>query len=162
MRTKLWILVLAVAVLAFVLGGILVSLRPTSTSAVASSVETTHLHFLVKFIGQDTFLDLGAPGPSQGDEMVLHDLVFTPNGRTQVGYDGGSCVFFDVAKPEENCTLTYSLPGGDIMTQFLNSPPPAKTFAVTGGTGIYRNVRGQGELVELGNETATLSFDLIG
>jgi hypothetical protein len=162
MRTKLWILVLAVAVLAFVLGGILVSLRPASTSAVASSVETTHLHFLVKFIGQDTFLDLGAPGPSQGDEMVLHDLVFTPNGRTQVGYDGGSCVFFDVAKPEENCTLTYSLPGGDIMTQFLNSPPPAKTFAVTGGTGIYRNVRGQGELVELGNETATLSFDLIG
>ena len=169
MRTKLWILVLAVAVLAFVLGGILVSLRPTSTSAVASSVGTTHLHFLVKFIGQDTTLDLGsddlgAPGPgfNQGDEMVLHDLVFTPDGRTQVGYDGGSCVFFDVAKPEENCTLTFSLPGGDIMTQFLNSPPPAKTFAVTGGTGIYRNVRGQGELVESGHGTATLSFDLIG
>ena len=162
MRTKLWTLVLAAAVLGFVMGGIAVSLRPASTSAVASSVETTHLHFLVKFIGQDTFLDLGAPGPSQGDEMVLHDLVFTPDGRTQVGYDGGSCVFFDLTKPEENCTVTYSLPGGDIMTQFLNSPPPAKTFAVTGGTGIYRNVRGQGELVELVNQTATLSFDLIG
>ena len=162
MRTKLWTLVLAAAVLGFVMGGIAVSMRPASTSAAASSVETPHLHFLVKFIGQDTFLDLGAPGPSQGDEMVLHDLVFTPNGRTQVGYDGGSCVFFDVAKPEENCTLTFSLPGGDIMTQFLNSPPPAKTFAVTGGTGIYRNVRGQGELVESGHGTATLSFDLIG
>ena len=162
MRTKLWTLVLAAAVLGFVMGGIAVSMRPASTSAAASSVETPHLHFLVKFIGQDTFLDLGAPGPSQGDEMVLHDLVFTPDGRTQVGYDGGSCVFFDLAKPEENCTVTYSLPGGEITTQFLNSPPPAKTFAVTGGTGVYRNVRGQGELVELGNETATLSFDLIG
>jgi hypothetical protein len=162
MRTKLWTLVLAVAILGFVLGGISVSSRSASASAVTSSVGTTHLKFLVKFIGQDTFLDLGAPGPSQGDEMVLHDLVFTPDGRTQVGYDGGSCVFFDVAKPEENCTVTFSLPGGDIMTQFLNSPPPAKTLAVTGGTGIYRNVRGQGELVELGNETATLSFDLIG
>jgi hypothetical protein len=162
MRTKLWTLVLAVAILGFVLGGSSVSLRSASASAVASSAGTTHLKFLVKFIGQDTFLDLGAPGPSQGDEMVLHDLVFTPDGRTQVGYDGGSCVFFDVAKPEENCTVTFSLPGGDIMTQFLNSPPPAKTLAVTGGTGIYRNVRGQGELVELGNETATLSFDLIG
>jgi len=162
MRTKLWTLVLAVAILGFVMGAISVSLRPASTSAVASSVQTTHLHFLVKFIGQDTFLDLGAPGPSQGDEMILHDLVFTPDGRTQVGYDGGSCVFFDVTKPEENCTVTYSLPSGNIMTQFLNSPPPAKTFAVTGGTGSYRNVRGQGELVELGNETATLSFDLIG
>ena len=162
MRTKLWTLVLAAAVLGFVMGGIAVSMRPASTSAAASSVENPHLHFLVKFIGQDTFLDLGAPGPSQGDEMVLHDLVFTPDGRTQVGYDGGSCVFFDLAKPEENCTVTYSLPGGEITTQFLNSPPPAKTFAVTGGTGTYRNVRGQGELVELGNETATLSFDLIG
>ena len=167
MRTKLWTLVLAVAVLGFVLGGILVSLRPASTSAVASSVETTHLQFLVKFIGQDTSLDLGsddlgAPGLSQGDEMVMHDLVFTPDGSTQVGYDGGSCVIFDVTKPEENCTLTFSLPGGDIMTQFLNSPPPAKTFAVTGGTGTYRNVRGQGELVESGHGTATLSFDLLG
>jgi hypothetical protein len=161
MRTKLWTLVLAVAVLGFVLGGISVSLRPASTPAVASSVATTHLQFLVKF-GQDTFLDLGAPGLSQGDEFIFDDLVFTPNGSTQVGYDGGSCVIFDVTKPEENCTLTFSLPGGDIMTQFLNSPPPAKTFAVTGGTGIYRNVRGQGELVESGHGTATLSFDLLG
>ena len=162
MRTKLWTLVLAAAILGFVMGGVAVSLRPTSTSAVASPAATTHLQFLVNFIGQDTFLDLGAPGPSQGDEFIFHDLVFTPDGRTQVGHDGGSCVIFDVAIPEENCTLTFSLPGGDIMTQFLNSPPPAKTFAVTGGTGIYRNVRGQGALVELGNETATLSFDLIG
>ena len=137
MRTKLWTLILAVAVLGCVLGGILVSLRPTSTSAAASSAETTHLHFLVKFIGQDTFLDLGAPGPSQG------------------------CVFFDLARPQENCTVTFSLPGGDIMTQFLNSPPPAKTLAITGGTGIYRDVRGQGKLVESGHGTATLSFDLI-
>jgi hypothetical protein len=162
MRTKLWTLVLAAAVLGFVMGGIAVSLRPASTSAVASSVETTHLHFFVKFIGQDTFLDLGTPGFSQGDEFILHDLVFTPDGRTQVGYDGGSCVIFDVARPEENCTVTFSLPGGDITTQFLNSPPPAKTLAVTGGTGIYRNVRGQGKLVESVNQTATLSFDLIG
>src|SRR5881396_3348528 len=111
MLTKLWTLVLAVAVLGFVMGSISVSLRPASTSAVASSVETTHLHFLVKFIGQDTFLDLGAPGLSQGDEVILHDLVFAPDGRTQVGHDGGMCVIFDVAIPEENCTVTYSLPG---------------------------------------------------
>ena len=63
--------------------------------------------------------------------MILHDLVFTPDGHTQVGYDGGSCVFFNVTKPEENCTVTFSLPGGTITTQFLNSPPPAKTLAVT-------------------------------
>ena len=109
MRTKLWSLVLAVAILGFVIGGILVSLRPTPMSAAASSVETTHLHFLVKFIGQDTFLDLGAPGPSQGDEMILHDLVFTPDGRTQVGHDGGSCVLFDLAKSEVVSAVSHEL-----------------------------------------------------
>jgi hypothetical protein len=139
------------------IGGILVSLRP----AFASSEKTTHLQFLVQFIGQDTFLDLGDPGPSQGDEFIFHELVFTPDGGTQVGHDGGMCVIFDVAVPESNCTVTYSLPHGDIAVQFLNSPPATKIFAVTGGTGIYRNVRGQGKLVELGNETATLSFDLV-
>lgn len=155
MRTKLWGLVLAVTIL-FVIGGISVSSRP----AVAASEKTTHLQFFVQFIGQDTFLDLGAPGPSQGDEFILHELVFTPDGRTQVGHDGGMCVIFDVAMPESNCTVTYSLPRGEITVQFLNSPPATKIFAVTGGTGIYRNARGQGKLVELGNETATLSFDL--
>src|SRR5919202_3658086 len=64
--------------------------------------------------------------------------------------------------PEANCTVTFAVPGGNIMTEFLNNPPPAKTFAITGGTGIYRNARGQGELVESGHETATLTFDLIG
>src|SRR5438094_9905195 len=92
----LTMVLLAGALLGLVMGGILVSLRPTSMSAAASSVETTHLHFLVKFIGQDTFLDLGTPEPSQGDEMILHDLVFTPDGHTQVGYDAGSCGFLDV------------------------------------------------------------------
>jgi hypothetical protein len=163
MRTKLWSLGLLIAVLGFVVGASSVSVLRAAASSGAASGETTHLHFLVKFIGQDTFLHLGtAPGPSQGDEEILHDLVFTPDGSTQVGYDGGMCSLFDLTKPEENCTVTFSLPGGDIMTQFFNSPPPAKTFAVTGGTGIYRNVRGQGELVESGHETATLSFDLIG
>jgi hypothetical protein len=156
MQTKLWSLILAVTIL-IVIGGTSVSLRP----AVAASEKTTHLKFLVKFIGEDPFLDLGAPGFSQGDEFILHDLVFTPDGGTQVGHNGGMCVIFDVAVPESNCTLTYSLPHGDITVQFLNSPPATKLFAVTGGTGIYQNVGGQGKLVELGDETATLSFDLV-
>jgi len=155
MRTKLRSLV-TVATILLVLGGISASLRP----AIAAQGEVTHLKFLVKFIGEDTFLDLGAPGFSQGDEFILHDLVFTSDGGTQVGRDGGMCVIFDVTVPESNCTVTYALPHGEITVQFLNSPPPTKLVAVTGGTGMYRGARGQGTLVELGNETATLSFDL--
>ena len=143
MRTKLWGLVLAVTIL-FVMGGISVSLRP----AAAASEKTRHLKFLVNFSAEDSllFLDLGAPGPSQGDEFIFHDLVFTPDGGTQVGHNGGMCVIFDIGVPESNCTLTYSLPHGDITVQFLNSPPATKIFAVTGGTGSLAGATGTGTL----------------
>jgi hypothetical protein len=44
--------------------------------------------------------------------------------------------------------------------QFLNSPPPVKNLAVTGGTGAYRNARGEAVLVEGGNDTGTLTVKL--
>jgi hypothetical protein len=139
------------------------SISASRMPAIAASERTTQLEFFVQLIGQDTFLDLGIPGFSQGDEFIFHDLVFTADGRTQVGHDGGMGVIFDVATLEENCTLTFALPRGEITTQFLTSTGPApKPFAVTGGTGSYRNVRGQEVLAESSQETATLSFDLIG
>ena len=80
MRTKLWSLLLTVSIL-FGMEGISASRMPP----VAAAEKTRHLDFFVQFIGQDTFLDLGAPGFSQGDEFILHDLVFTPDGRPYHG-----------------------------------------------------------------------------
>jgi hypothetical protein len=158
MRTKPWFLALWAVLLVVVLG-----LATSSQSAVAAPERGSHLQYLVKFIGEDTFVDLGAPGFSQGDLFVFHDLIFTADGATQVGRDGGSCVIFDATMPEENCTLTFVLPEGEITVQFVTSVGPApKPFAITGGTGQYRNVRGAGILAERGDETADLTFDLIG
>lgn len=58
------------------------------------------------------------------------------------------------------CLVTFALPEGTISTQFLNTPPPEKVFAITGGTGTYENDRGHGELVEAGDGTGTLAFFL--
>jgi hypothetical protein len=48
-----------------------------------------------------------------------------------------------------NCSDVIRLPGGNITTQFPSIPGPTpKDLALTGGTGIYRNVGGEGTLVE--------------
>jgi hypothetical protein len=153
MGKKLGVIGTLVAVLGLVLGT--AALTSASTARPAGKI----IHLSVHFI-KDSALDLGAHGPSQGDEMILHDLLFSQG--KQVGHDEGVCVLTDVAAQVEICMVTFALPDGEITTQFLNSPPPAKRFAVTGGTGSYRNMRGQGELVESPNQTATLTFNLIG
>lgn len=118
------------------------------------------LHFDVQF--HDTWLGR----PALGVEQIQHDLLFS-HGK-QVGHTGGVCVLTDLAAPEVACAATFSLADGTITTQFLNTPPPKKIFAVTGGTGMYQNARGQGELVEAGNGktsgggTGTLTFFLNG
>ena len=44
--------------------------------------------------------------------------------------------------------MVIRLPHGNITAQFPNSPPPVKELAVTGGTGRYQDVDGQGTLIE--------------
>jgi hypothetical protein len=58
--------------------------------------------------------------------------------------------------------MTFSLPGGIITGQWLNTPPVHKVVAVTGGTGIYRNVRGEARVVEFSTTKGAVTFDLIG
>src|SRR5262249_2511172 len=75
-----------------------------------------------------------------GDEVVFHDQLFA-NGR-HVGDAVGSCVIVDLTPDlPNNCSAVFRVPGGDITSQFSTSPGPApRPLAVTGGTGIYRNI----------------------
>jgi allene oxide cyclase-like protein len=131
-----------------------------STPAAATDSSRATLQFRVQF-SPFFFLDLGAPGPSMGDQIISHDLLFDAAGR-QVGHDGVACTITDPdGGPEAQCTATFALPGGQLTTQFLNAPPPVKHFAVTGGTGAYRKARGDAVLVENGDGTGSLTFSLI-
>jgi hypothetical protein len=71
------------------------------------------------------------------------------------------CSLTDPAKPEMHCTVTFWLPDGRITTQFLNTPPPRKRVAVTGGTGAYRRASGEAVLVESPDQTGVITFRLI-
>jgi hypothetical protein len=61
-----------------------------------------------------------------------------------------------------NCSAVFRLPGGDITSQFSTSPNPApKPLALTGGTGIYRNIGGDGTLVEFGSVHGKLTLHVL-
>ena len=84
-----------------------------------------------------------------GDEITFHDRLFS-NGK-QVGDEVGSCVI-DSVTPEvlASCTDVIRLQDGNITAQFVAVPGPTpKDLALTGGTGAYRDVGGEGRLVEL-------------
>jgi hypothetical protein len=97
-----------------------------------------------------------------GDEIVFHDQLFSRGQR--VGDEAGSCVI--VANNPDviaNCTLVIRLADGNIAGQFLSMPGPApKDLALTGGTGAYRNVGGDGTLVEFGeNNRGSLTLHIL-
>ena len=97
-----------------------------------------------------------------GDEDIFHDQLFSA-GR-HVGDDAGSCVVVSVppAAVLGNCTAVFRVPGGVITAQFATGPGPApKPLALTGGTGIYRNIGGDGTLVEFGNGKGKLTLHLL-
>ncbi len=96
-----------------------------------------------------------------GDANVFHDQLFMDGER--VGDEVGSCVVVALAPVVlANCTLVVRLPDGEITGQFATSPGPApKPIALTGGTGAYRNIGGAGTLVEFGDETGTLTLEVL-
>jgi hypothetical protein len=106
-------------------------------------------------------VDTGKKGLTAGDLIVSHDVLYR-HGKA-VGHGALTCTITDPRVPEAACSVTWQLPGGTLSGQFLNSPPPRKTVAITGGTGRYLGARGQAVIVESGrNQTGNATFTLQG
>jgi hypothetical protein len=107
---------------------------------------------------------------SLGDRVVFSDDLFTAKGGTQVGTDGGACTVVRVTDSGAGsgvlqCLVTFSLPGGQITTQALNTLTAggfagAQTGAITGGTGKYRGAGGQFTVEFLGGGETNVTFFL--
>jgi hypothetical protein len=158
---------LAGAAAALVLGlGSVVSIAATSQAAVPGPAKSQTLIFKVVFSPFEPIQANNARNPTSpialGDEIVAHDQLFSHGQR--VGDDAFSCVVVS-APPDAllaNCTGVFRLPGGTIAIQTTAIPGPApKQLAVTGGTGTYRNVGGDGTLVEFGNGKGKLTLHLL-
>jgi hypothetical protein len=80
-----------------------------------------------------------------GNILTFANDVYDKTNTTKVGSDQGACTRIVVGKSWE-CAWTTFLPGGQITVEgpFLDSGD--STLAITGGTGAYRNARGQMDL----------------
>ena len=106
------------------------------------------LHFFERTAGDLAFVDLGAPGASIGDRLVFSNPLFDDQGEI-IGRDGAECVIvrIDATEPPERqqvvqCTISAQLSDGQITVQGLGQGTE-NYFAVTGGTGAYRNAHGE-------------------
>jgi allene oxide cyclase len=80
-----------------------------------------------------------------GNVLTFANDVFDKSNTTKVGSDQGSCTRIVVGKSWE-CAWTTFLPHGQITVAGPFLDAGNSTLAITGGTGAYRNVRGEMEL----------------
>jgi hypothetical protein len=116
-------------------------------------------------------VDLGPKGPTHGDIRAVNAPLYNATGKEKVGRLDLFCVTTDPAdEPNEKadmaeCTATYTLPGGEIDLQGVQAypkfseVPPEGVNAITGGTGKYAGVGGEGRFEMRGNKVIrTLHF----
>jgi allene oxide cyclase-like protein len=87
----------------------------------------------------------GSATDSAGNILTFANDVFDAADAHKVGSDQGSCVRTVVGKAWE-CAWTTFLPAGQITVEGPFYDTSNSVVAVTGGTGAYRNARGEMEL----------------
>ncbi len=155
MKKKLLAFGISAALLGLVVGG--VSLASASTDITSAQTITLNAR-----INQFTPLDLGPTGPSQGDEFVFSGPLSNQSG-TRVGHFGGYVVLVKTGTAAQGeASVTFVLSGGQITFQNLQ-PQGAVSFesAVTGGTGLYQNARGEAQVTETSPNTFTAVLHLL-
>jgi hypothetical protein len=98
------------------------------------------------------FLDLNRPGLRLGDSLAGRGPVFDPTTNQQVGSAYSTCWVARTLIRNHglyNCTYLLKLADGTITLQGLDPHGPGSSpFAVTGGTGAYRDARGDAVFID--------------
>ncbi|HEX3263012.1 MAG TPA: allene oxide cyclase family protein [Solirubrobacterales bacterium] len=87
----------------------------------------------------------GKPSDHAGNILTFANKVFNAADKKKVGTDQGSCVRIVVGKSFE-CNWTTFLKKGQLTVEGPFYDTRNSVLAITGGTGKYRNVRGQMKL----------------
>ena len=152
MRGKARIMLAAgsVAAVALVISLVSVSMASTVTKVTVIEHATT-----------DVVTDTGVAGDSEGDLLTFHNELFDATNTSVVGTDQGDCVRIEAGVSWE-CRWVNFLDGGSVTVEgpFLDAGP--STFAITGGTGDFRNARGTMKLTSNADGTEfTFVFKII-
>ena len=111
------------------------------TAVNASARHARHTITVVEHATTDAVTN-GKKGDHVGNILTFANKVFNAADTKKVGHDQGSCVRIVVGKSWE-CMWTTFLPKGQITVEGPFYDDGNSVLAITGGTGAYRNVRGQ-------------------
>jgi allene oxide cyclase len=112
---------------------------------------------VIEHATSDTVTDTGAAGDSAGDILTFANDVYDAGDAHKVGSDQGYCIRTEAGISWE-CNYTTFLPRGQIVVEGPFYDAADSTFAITGGTGAYRNARGQ---LALKSRNGGTEFDFI-
>ncbi|HEY7478275.1 MAG TPA: allene oxide cyclase family protein [Actinomycetota bacterium] len=106
----------------------------------------------------DTVIDTGPTGDSAGDLLTFHNPLFGPRDQHRVGHDQGDCIRISPEDGSWECRWVAWVAGGSITVEGPFFDAHDSVFAITGGTGAFRNARGSMALSARPGETA---FDFV-
>jgi hypothetical protein len=92
-------------------------------------------------------VDVGARGRSPGDLEIVFEVLHDRHGST-VGHAQMLCTL--LGRGARSCDATYVLPKGQIVAGAATEHRLLYELAITGGTGIYDNARGDLVVTALG------------
>jgi hypothetical protein len=126
----------------------------------APAVQGSNVVHVVEHAITDTVVDVGPKGDSVGDLLPFANPVFDAADKKQVGTDNGNCIRTVVGKAYE-CNWTTILSGGQLTVEgpYYDSGTDSM-LSIIGGTGIYKNARGQMKLHARGNPLGS-EYDFI-
>jgi hypothetical protein len=126
------------------LTALLVTTLSFASFASAQTDNVTVLHLTTRVV-ENQAVDVAPTGgaPSLGDSFVASEDVFR-DGR-KVGISGLVCTFVRLEHPPSalQCQITARIGGDQLTAQGLSFDQPRNVFAITGGTGRWRNAGGQ-------------------
>ena len=109
-----------------------------------------------------TFVDVDKSGaaPTVGDVFVFQSDLFDAATNAKVGTTEGHCTV--ISESLSDCDASGILAGGQIRVEGAATDAKVTVLAVTGGTGIYRNVSGQITIETIDDSTSKDTLELTG
>ena len=143
---------------ATIAGGLIAAAPAVARVAHASSTTVT----VVEHANTDTEVPVAPGGKDvKGDILTFVNPTFNAADTKQVGHDEGFCTRLDPKQGVWECLWTTCLKGGQITVQGPFYDTKNSTLSITGGTGAYKNARGQMKLKSLDSgKKYDFSFEL--
>ncbi len=108
--------------------------------AVAAGTGTVHV---IEHAITDTEYPSVTGKDAPGNELIFTNPVFNVTNTEQVGHDEGFCTRLNPKKGSWECLWTTFLKAGQITVQGPYYNTVNSILSITGGTGAYRDSRGQ-------------------